>query len=109
QQGPPGPVGPQGAQGPSGPQGSPGPQGPKGLNWKGAWNAATKYVADDAVSSGGSSWRAVRNNTNVVPVEGADWTIIAQKGDTGPQGSGGLTAVSATSPLSVTNATTAPN
>src|SRR5262249_26619415 len=110
-----GPAGPQGLQGPIGPtgatglQGPAGPQGPKGLNWKGAWDPAAQYVADDAVSSGGSSWRAVRDNTNVVPVEGADWTIVAPKGDPGPQGSGGVTSVTASSPLSVTNATTAPN
>jgi hypothetical protein len=122
--GPPGPTGPQGTAGPTGPQGlqgpvgptgatgptgPAGPQGPKGLNWKGVWNAATQYVTDDAVSHNGSSWRAVRNNTNVIPVEGADWTIIAQKGDTGPQGSGSVMSVSANSPLSVTNPTTTPN
>src|SRR5215813_9307268 len=59
QVGPPGPTGPQGptgAEGVPGPtgatgqQGPAGPQGPKGLNWKGAWDAATHYVADDAVS-----------------------------------------------------------
>jgi hypothetical protein len=117
QQGPSGPMGTQGPQGPAGPagatgsQGPAGPQGPKGLNWKGAWNAATHYVADDddAVSFSGSSWRAVRDNTNVVPVEGADWTTIAEKGDRGPQGSGSVSSVSANSPLSVTNATTTPN
>jgi hypothetical protein len=118
QVGPPGPTGPQGpagAQGPSGPtgatgeQGPAGPQGPKGLNWKGAWGAATHYVADDAVSFNGSSWRALRDNENVTPAEGADWTIVAQKGDIGPQGSGGVTIVSASSPLVVTNPTTTPN
>jgi len=118
QVGPPGPIGPQGpagAQGPAGPtgatgeQGPAGPQGPKGLNWKGAWDAATHYVADDAVSDKGSSWRALRDNENVTPIEGADWTIVAQKGDTGPQGNSGVTAVSASSPLVVTNPTTTPN
>ena len=110
--GDPGPPGPPGTPGPMGPQGTPGPtgpQGPKGLNWRGFWNSATPYAIDDAVSSAGSSWRAVRNNTNVLPVEGLDWTIVAQKGDTGPQGSGSVTSVSANSPLSVTNPTTAPN
>src|SRR5262245_6364329 len=118
QVGPPGPIGPQGpagAQGPAGPtgatgeQGPAGPQGPKGPNWKGAWDAATHYVADDAVSDKGSSWRALRDNENVTPIEGADWTIVAQKGDTGPQGNSGVTAVSASSPLVVTNPTTTPN
>lgn len=110
--GPTGPIGPQGVQGPAGPigpQGLTGPQGPKGLNWKGAWDAATPYVTDDAVSHGGSSWRALRDSTNVTPVEGADWTIVAQKGDTGPQGNGSVTSVTANSPILVTNPTTTPN
>jgi hypothetical protein len=104
-----GPAGPTGTPGPQGPTGAAGPQGPKGLNWKGAWNAATQYVTDDAVSFSGSSWRAVQDNTNVIPIEGADWTTIAEKGDTGPQGSGSVSSVSANSPLSVTNSTTTPN
>jgi Collagen triple helix repeat (20 copies) len=106
-QGPQGPVGPQG---PAGPQGPEGPAGPKGLNWKGPWVSTTNYVEDDAVSSNGSSWRAVRANTGVTPVEGADWTIIAKKGDTGPQGSGTVVGVTATSPVLVTgNPTMLPN
>src|SRR5262245_4833712 len=118
QVGPPGPIGPQGpagAQGPAGPtgatgeQGPAGPQGPKGLNWKGAWDAATHFVADDAVSFNGSSWRALRDNVNVTPIEGADWTIVAPRGDTVPQGSGGVTGISASSPLVVKNPTTTPN
>lgn len=107
--GPAGPQGPVGPEGPAGPQGPEGPVGPKGLNWKGPWVATTNYVEDDAVSSNGSSWRAVRTNTNVLPVEGADWTLIAKKGDTGPQGSGSVINVSADFPLSVTNPTTIPN
>src|SRR5262249_14455479 len=104
-QGPEGPMGPQGPQGPGGPQGPAGPQGtegpagPKGLNWKGPWVATTNYVEDDAVSSSGSSWRALRANVGVAPVEGADWTIVAKKGDTGPQGSGSVVGVTATIPV----------
>src|SRR5215475_13941609 len=112
QVGPPGPAGqqgPTGTTGATGEQGPAGPQGPKGLNWKGAWDAATHYVADDAVSFNGSSWRALKDSANVTPIEGADWTIVAQKGDTGPQGSGGVTGISASSPLVVTNPTTTPN
>ena len=103
-----GPQGPQGVQGEVGPQGPAGPQGAKGLNWQGAWDAATNYVIDDAVSYLGSSWRAQRANTNVTPIEGADWTIVAQKGDDG-EGGGTVTSVSADGPLSVTNPTTTPN
>ena len=61
-------------------------KGPKGLNWKGAWNSITNYVADDAVNFNGSSWIAKQSNVNSTPVEGADWTVIAQKGDTGATG-----------------------
>jgi len=113
--GPAGPTGAQGPQGDQGPQGAAGPQGPKGLNWQGAWNAATSYATDDAVSYNGSSWIARQANTNVTPVEGADWTVVAQKGDTGetgpegPPGPGTVTSVSASGPLSVTNPTTTPN
>ncbi|MCI0391644.1 MAG: DNRLRE domain-containing protein [Acidobacteria bacterium] len=64
-------------------------KGPKGLNWKGAWNAATNYFTDDAVSLNGSSWVAKQANTNVTPIEGAVWTIIAQKGETGATGATG--------------------
>ncbi|MCC6328708.1 MAG: DNRLRE domain-containing protein [Acidobacteria bacterium] len=118
-QGPQGPAGPQGttgatgatgptgSQGPQGPAGPIGPQGERGLNWKDAWNAATNYVTDDAVSFQGSSWRAKQANVNVQPVEGADWTIIALKGD--DTSSGTVTDVTASAPLSVTNGTTTPN
>ena len=51
--GTPGPQGPTGPTGATGTQGPVGPRGPKGLNWKGAWNAATPYVTDDAVSFSG--------------------------------------------------------
>ena len=78
------------------------------MNWQGAWDATSNYVTDDAVSFEGSSWRAKRANTNVTPIEGDDWTIIAKKGDAG-QESGGITEVSAAGPLSVTNPTTTPN
>src|SRR5881392_2866228 len=68
--GPQGPQGTTGATGPQGPTGATGPQGAKGLSWKGACDGTANYIADDAVSFAGSSWRAMRNNTNVTPVEG---------------------------------------
>jgi hypothetical protein len=61
-------------------------KGPKGLNWKGEWNTTANYVIDDAVSHNGSSWIAKRANANVVPADGVDWAIVAQKGDTGATG-----------------------
>jgi hypothetical protein len=104
-EGPQGPPGPEGPQGPAGPAGSAGPQGPRGLNWRGAWGAATPYVVDDAVSFTGSSWRALRVNVGVQPVEGDDWTIVAQRGE---PGSGNVSSVSGTSPITVSNPTTTP-
>src|SRR5256886_14866803 len=91
-----GSAGPQGPQGDTGSQGPQGPQGAKGLNWKAAWSAVDNYVADDAVSYNGSAWLAKRANSNVTPVEGKDWTVLAQKGDAGSQGAQG--PVGATGP-----------
>ena len=73
--------------------GATGAQGDRGLTWRGAWNIGTGYVADDAVISEGSAWIAMRVNTGVTPAEGADWTLLASKGDTGPQGSQGSQGV----------------
>jgi hypothetical protein len=87
-----GTTGATGAQGATGAAGSPGAQGPQGvpgLTWRGAWSVSTNYATNDAVQSGGSAWVAKLANTGVVPVEGASWTMLAQKGDagaTGPQG-----------------------
>jgi len=81
-------------------------KGPKGLNWKGAWNSTTNYVTDDAVSFNGSSWTAKQPSNNSAPVEGANWTIIAQKGDTGATGATGLTGPQGpTGPTGSTGAT----
>ena len=55
--------------------------GPPGIQWLGVWSSATTYVFADTVSYLGSSWRALRTNTNVTPVEGLDWTILAAEGD----------------------------
>src|SRR5947208_365634 len=88
-----GPQGPQGATGPQGPQGptgTTGPAGPAGLDWQGAGKDESNYLADDAVFFNGSAWTAKRSNTNVSPVEGADWTTLAQQGATGPTGAQGL-------------------
>src|SRR5207249_87120 len=76
-------------RGPHGPTGATGPAGQKGLNWLGAWSNASNYLADDAVFFNGSAWTVKRSNTNVSPVEGADWTMLAQQGATGPTGAQG--------------------
>ena len=53
------------------------------VEWKGLWSASTAYATRDVVSHNGSSWWAVRPSTGVTPVEGADWSLLAAKGDTG--------------------------
>ncbi|HEY5913101.1 MAG TPA: tail fiber domain-containing protein [Verrucomicrobiae bacterium] len=91
-QGPVGATGPQGLTGPAGAVGPIGPQGAVGVNWRGTWTAAASYPTNDAVAYSGTSWLAKQSNSNTPPVEGADWTTLAQKGDTGatgPQGAVG--------------------
>jgi photosystem II stability/assembly factor-like uncharacterized protein len=78
-QGSPGPQGLKGDTGAAGAMGTPGPQGPRGLTWRGVWLAASNYVADDAVQSGGSAWLAKRaNNNSTPPAEGEDWTLLVR-------------------------------
>jgi hypothetical protein len=69
-------------------KGDQGLQGIPGLTWRGAWNSATSYVLDDGVFHNGSSWRALRSNTNVTPSGAAtlDWAMVASKGDPGASG-----------------------
>ena len=50
---------------------------------KGAWNASTSYEPLDVVSYGGSAFLARRANSNVTPIEGADWQMIAEKATVG--------------------------
>ncbi len=86
-----GSIGPQGNTGLTGATGATGPQGMPGLTWRGAWSVSASYATNDAVQSGGSAWVAKLASTGVVPIEGASWTLLAQKGDTGPQGATGAT------------------
>ena len=43
----------------------------------GPWNNAVTYPVNAVVSYDGSSWIALVENTNVVPNEGATWTLLA--------------------------------
>ena len=47
------------------------------FNWRGAYQANTLYVPDDVVSYMGSSYVAKRNVTNIPPVVGLDWDLMA--------------------------------
>ena len=77
-QGPQGLVGPLGPQGPQGQQGATGATG-QGYTWKGAWSAATAYVAYDCVFYNGSLYVALAANTNVLPgTDATKWDLMAQ-------------------------------
>lgn len=60
--------------------------GPRGLTWRDVWDNATAYVKDDAVSYNGASYIALTANTNVTPVAGATWGLLATRGATGLTG-----------------------
>lgn len=47
------------------------------FNWRGPYAAGVNYVRDDVVSYHGSSFVALRNVTNIVPVGGTDWDLMA--------------------------------
>lgn len=57
------------------------------LVWRGPWNSATSYGISDGVSYNGSSFISLIPNTDVTPVEGATWGLLAEKG-LGATGSG---------------------
>jgi hypothetical protein len=104
--GPTGATGMTGATGATGPQGVQGPQGVPGLTWRGAWSVSASYATNDAVQNGGSAWVAKLASTGVVPIEGASWTLLAQKGATGLTGPQGLTgATGSTGPPGATGTT----
>ena len=65
------------------------------LNFRGAYNGGLPYAVNDVATYQGSSWvRINANGGNVgdVPSEGTFWTLLAGKGDTGSQGSAGLSS-----------------
>lgn len=88
-QGPQGPAGPTGPAGAVGQTGAAGAVGPRGLTFRGAWVSSVAYGTDDAVQHLGASWVAKRPSANVSPVEGVDWSLLAQKGDVGAPGATG--------------------
>ena len=88
-QGPEGPEGPEGQDGATGGTGPAGPQGP-GVRARGAWLAGINYVLNDLVVSGGTTWRALQANSNILPAVGnPNWQVFAAKGDTGNAGAVG--------------------
>lgn len=55
------------------------------------WTSVTQFLTNDVGSYQGQLWFAKRNNVGVVPVEGADWTLLVARGQQGPQGTTGAT------------------
>jgi len=53
------------------------------------WDATLTYETNQIVSYLGSSWIALRRNSGQLPQAGADWNLLAQKGDVGVQGERG--------------------
>ena len=51
------------------------------FNWKGAYAGGTAYVADDVVSSGGSSYMCILAVTGTAPPNATYWSLMAQGGD----------------------------
>lgn len=74
-----------------GDKGDEGDQGPPGLGTpRGNWSSSTAYVAYDIVYYNGSSYYALRSNTNVTPAgHTSDWQITALGGDAGALPTGG--------------------
>ncbi len=48
------------------------------VNWRGAYNAATAYEVNDAVSYQGNSYIAITATTGNLPTVTANWDIMAQ-------------------------------
>ena len=48
---------------------------------KGGYSALTSYIKGDIVSYLGASYMARKNLTGVVPVDGANWQLLAEKGE----------------------------
>jgi len=63
-----------------------------GINNRGAWQSASTYNANDAVTDGGSFWLALVTNTNSEPsTSNFLWLLLAAQGATGPAGPTGAT------------------
>jgi Pentapeptide repeats (9 copies) len=63
------------------------------FRWRGEWNGSTAYKQNDVVSLNGSSYIALTNTTNVLPVSPGYWALMAAAGtgvgSTGPAGATG--------------------
>lgn len=46
----------------------------------GDYDSSTSYVVNNEVRYFGSTWRCVKNCIDVTPVEGSNWTLVAERG-----------------------------
>jgi hypothetical protein len=53
------------------------------FNWKGAYAAGTAYVANDVVSSGGSSYMCIQAVTGTAPPNATYWSVMSSAGTDG--------------------------
>lgn len=86
-----GSTGDTGPIGLTGIQGVKGDTGERGVVWRGTWGPLTAYAIGDAVAYLGSSYFAtstqlVSGTQNAPGVVGTNWSLLAQRGDTGPAG-----------------------
>jgi hypothetical protein len=88
-----------------GPQGATGAAGNFVNRFEGTWDSGTSYLTGDIVAYLGSTWLAIDPSTNVTPVEGADWTLIAGAGTNGSNGQGVPTGGSTNQVLAKTSGT----
>lgn len=86
-----GPQGGNGLAGPAGPTGATGPQGPPVATYTGAYNPATGYALNDAVSYSGSTWISLggENRGHTPDQSPAQWSVLAARGLAGPSGAAG--------------------
>jgi len=97
--------GEQGATGATGATGPQGPQGAKGntgvsMRNKGTWASGTAYVNNSSYidvvyyASNGCSYSCIKSHTassSILPTNTTYWSLIAEKGATGPKGDKGAT------------------
>jgi hypothetical protein len=90
-----GPQGDPGATGLTGNEGATGATGPAGTdalwNFRGAYDNVASYAIGDVATYGGETWYRIDANYGEggdIPVEGAFWTLLSQKGADGASGSG---------------------
>ncbi|SHJ69437.1 hypothetical protein SAMN05444159_1251 [Bradyrhizobium lablabi] len=80
---------------------------PVGTNYRGAWNSATAYAANDVTTRLGSAYISKGTNTNAPPESSpTSWDVLAAKGDTGNTGATGATGTAAT--IAVNSVSTLP-